>query len=86
LVERVFSKNWVFPVIIQVYLFQLGACISYIIFFMEFLDNAIYGQEEIEFRHQLTYGALALLIIIPTIFTDSMSFYANLSIAANVLI
>lgn len=51
------------------------------------MNFGLYGDASnyIEFTHQLIYAAVALLIIVPTIFFDDMSIYSHLSVVGNVI-
>ncbi|KAL4444408.1 hypothetical protein ABPG74_016701 [Tetrahymena malaccensis] len=59
-------------------LYQVGACISYIIFFSQFLNEAArYGGFEI---HQFLSVLITLLILIPFQFIDNIHYFSNLGL------
>lgn len=63
---------------------QWGCCASYILFFMEFFEYAIYKHTTANFEHEIVYLCFALCIITPLIFINNMAVFTKFSAASNV--
>ena len=64
---------------------QFGVCISYIIFFIDFLELAIYSEKD-NISHGIYFALIAILFLVPLTFIDNMSFFSKTSTIANGLI
>ena len=64
---------------------QFGVCISYIIFFIDFLELAIYSEKG-NISHGIYFALIAILFLVPLTFIDNMAFFSKTSTIANGLI
>ncbi|EAS06664.2 transmembrane amino acid transporter protein (macronuclear) [Tetrahymena thermophila SB210] len=80
-----FGRKGQFAVSTFIVIFQVGCCISYVIFFMKFLEN-VFGMAGKTQENDIIYLLIALAIIIPMSFINSISAFAKISILANFMI
>ncbi len=64
---------------------QIGSCISYVIFFLEFLNKA-FGTTEADRFDNLMYLVGALVIILPLSILNNVNFFVKSSIVGNLFI
>ncbi|CAK76991.1 unnamed protein product (macronuclear) [Paramecium tetraurelia] len=79
-------QNYVYLNKLFIIVMQWGCCASYVLFFMEFLEYAIYHHQDVIFSHQLIYLSIAMCIIIPLVFINNMTLFTKFSTIANSLI
>ncbi|KAL4474446.1 hypothetical protein ABPG72_007845 [Tetrahymena utriculariae] len=80
-----FGRKGQFIVSTFLVIFQVGCCISYVIFFMKFLEN-VFDMAGKNQGNDFIYLLIALAIIIPMSFINSISAFAKISILANFMI
>jgi proton-coupled amino acid transporter len=80
----ILGEKYVYMNKLFIILMQWGCCASYVLFFMEFLEYAIYHHHDVVFSHQLIYLAIAMCIIVPLVFINSMTIFTKFSAVANV--
>ncbi len=61
-----------------------GGPISYLLFFYEFFESALYSNTDPELSHKLVYAIFALGIIIPITLFNNFAILAHFSGVANV--
>lgn len=73
--------------IVRIFLlkFQIGCCISYVIFFLKFFESAfdIAGSSN---NHDFIYLLIALFIIVPMSFINNVATFSKISFVANIMI
>lgn len=79
--EKYVIMNRLFIIIMQ-----WGCCASYVLFFMEFFEFAIYHSTNMSFEHELVYLGFAMCIVLPLIFINNMAVFAKFSAVSNVII
>ncbi|CAD8091797.1 unnamed protein product [Paramecium sonneborni] len=79
----ILGENYVYINKLFIIIMQWGCCASYVLFFMEFLEYAIYHHQDVVFSHQLLYLAIAMCIIIPLVFINNMTLFTKFSTLAN---
>ncbi|CAD8131453.1 unnamed protein product [Paramecium pentaurelia] len=82
----ILGENYVYLNKLFIIVMQWGCCASYVLFFMEFLEYAIYHHQDVVFSHQLIYLSIAMCIIIPLVFINNMTLFTKFSTIANSLI
>ncbi|CAD8170756.1 unnamed protein product [Paramecium pentaurelia] len=79
----ILGENYVYLNKLFIIIMQWGCCASYILFFMEFLEFAIYHHQDVVFSHQIIYLSIAMCIIIPLVFINNMTLFTKFSTIAN---
>lgn len=63
---------------------QWGTCASYLLFFMQFIEYAVFDSLYVSDTHQFFYFLAALLIIVPLTLIDEFALFARFSVISNV--
>lgn len=77
------SINWMkFFLIIM----QWGCCAGYILFFMQFVEYAVFDSLSISETHQLLYLFVALCIVVPMTLINNVAVFARFSFLSSVIL
>lgn len=84
LAETLLGRKGVFCVKFMLVLFQVGCCVSYVIFFLKFFEHAFNttGNK----GDDVIYIALALCIILPMSLVNDIAVFAKASILGNIFV
>lgn len=63
---------------------QWGCCASYMLFFVEFFENAIYHTTSVKIGHEIIYLLFAMCIILPMTLINNLSLFVKLNAVSNV--